>query len=365
MATSNFASSKLYIDRNIVASNYKKLQNMLQPNVIATANIKANAYGLGAVPMMKCLSSAGCNGFFVTSIDEALQLRNHSLTDEIYVLNGIYAGEEEAFTQNYIMPSLNTKEQFTLFNNYCIKKGKAFKAILNIDTGINQLGFSAEDALSLAKAGFFNQKAKIHFIMSQLASEREKIDINSKNNQFSLIMQIKQIFNIPISFATSHNFLSNPDYQCDIVRFGIMLYGCSTPQELNLDLESAILLTSPIIQITEAKEDMFIGYDNSRKVNKGSILATIPIGYADGLFRTISNKGLCYISEYEAPILGQISMDLIVLDVSKIPNYKLYLGAEVEILGKNMSIKQMATYANTTCHDVLISLSNRIQRVYI
>lgn len=363
MATSNFASSKLYIDRNIVASNYKKLKNMLQPNVIPTANIKANAYGLGAVPMMKCLSSAGCNGFFVTSIDEALQLRSHSLTDEIYVLNGIYAGEEEAFTQNYIMPSLNTKEQFTLFNNYCIKKGKAFKAILNIDTGINRLGFRAEDALSLAKEGFFNQKAKIHFIMSHSASEREEIAINSNNNQFSLIMQMKQIFNLPISFATSHNFLSNPKYQCDIVRFGIMLYGCSPPQELNL--ESAILLTSPIIQIIEAKEDMFIGYDNSRKVNKGSILATIPIGYADGLFRTISNKGLCYIGEYEAPILGQISMDLIVLDVSKIPNYQLYLGAEVEILGKNMSIEQMATYAQTTCHDVLTSLSDRIQRVYI
>jgi alanine racemase len=362
MRDNKFALNKLYIDYAAIVDNYLKLKNFIGDRVECAANIKSNAYGLGMGPIMRCLSSAGCNKFFVTSLDEALELRGSSVTDELYVLNGISKGEEDEFAQNHIIPVLNTPQQFEIFNRYCIKKGKNFGAVLNIDTGINRLGFPAEEAINLAKQGFFKQRVKLQFIMSHLACEKNA-DSNYNDKQLKLMQELKGTFQIPLSLANSSSVNLGKDYYFDIIRLGIMLYGCSAPKKLNLS--PAVSLFSSIIQLREVTEDLFVGYDNSGKIKRNSTLATIPIGYADGLFRTISNKGFCYIDGYPAPIVGQISMDFIVLDVTEIPKYCLYLGAEVEVIGENIAIEKMAEFAGTTCHDILISLSRRLQRIYV
>ena len=112
MRDNKFALNKLYISLSAIAENYKIIKNFVGKKVECSVNIKANAYGLGVAPIMRCLSTVGCNKFFVSNIDEALELRNSlSITDEIYVLYGIAVGEETAFTQNHIIPVLNTKKQ--------------------------------------------------------------------------------------------------------------------------------------------------------------------------------------------------------------------------------------------------------------
>ena len=357
MKETKFALNKLYIDLSAIAGNYLTIKKLVGKNVECAANIKANAYGLGVMPIMRCLSIVGCNKFFVTNIDEAIELRNSlSITDEIYVLNGVSLGEEAEFAQYHIIPVLNTKAQFEIFNNYCRKKNKSFDAVLNIDSGINRFGFPAQEAVDLAQQGFFKQKIKLHFLMSQLTyytkTDRKQLDLMDK---------LQEIFQIPTSFADSNSICLGPDYYFDIIRLGIILYGCA-PAEFNL--KNAVSLTSPIIQIREVTEDMFIGHDNSYKVNKNSILASIPIGYADGLHRSMKDA-IFYINNRPVPIVGDISMDIIVLDVTNIPKSDLFLGAEVEILGKNISITQMAEWANTTRHNILTSLSPRLQRIYL
>ena len=157
---SRFNPNKLQIDCAAIAHNYAIIKSIIGNQVDCAATVKADAYGLGAVPIMRSLSKAGCNKFFVTSIDEALELRKTSVTDEIYVLNGVYAGEEAEFAQHQIIPVLNNQGQFELFNSYCRRKDKSFEAVLNIDTGLNYIGFAADEAISLAQRDFFKQKIK-------------------------------------------------------------------------------------------------------------------------------------------------------------------------------------------------------------
>lgn len=361
MEKNKFSLNKLSINSAAIAENYKRIKQSIGNDVTCAANIKSDAYGMGLMHIMHSLSKAGCNEFFVSTIDEALQLRESSLTDEIYVLNGISPGEENSFAQNNIIPVLNTKEQFELFNNYCRKKNRSFAAILNIDTGINIIGFPYKEALELVKQGYFKQKVTILFIMSYFASNSQRNNPYNKK-QLQIMRKIQQAFKLPVSFAGSTGIMLSNDYHFDIVRPGLLLLGYSN--SLKIKLLNAITLTSKIIQIREIQEDYISDYEESYKLNKSSIVATIPIGYGDGLLPILSNKGIFDINGYPAPIVGKISMDLTMLDVTKIPKEYLHIGAEVELLGPNSTIQRMAKHANTTYNNIITSLSSRIHRIY-
>lgn len=348
----------LYIDLEAIAENYTLVQKFVGKGIECAANIKYNAYGLGVINIMRALSKAGCNNFFVTSIEEAIEIRDSlSITDSVYVIKGIFSGQENLFAKSQVTPVINNKAQFEIFNNFCLKKNQRFPAVLNVDTGINRFGFSAEEVLSLAKEGFFKQKVNISLLMSQLPFKAK-----DHSKSFKSLEELRQILNIPISVADSNYICLGKDYHFDVIRLGIILYGCA-PKEMNL--KNAISLYSNIIQIKKAKEDLYLGHDSSYKVEKGKIIATLPIGYAHGLKRSLSNKGVFYINNRPAPIIGEISMDFTIIDVTNIPKYDLYVGTEVEILGPNNSIMQMAEQAGTTRHDILLSLNGKTKRVYI
>ncbi len=361
MEKNKFSLNKIYINSAAIAENYKLLKNFVGTKVTCAANIKSDAYGMGLMHIMRHLSKAGCNEFFVSTIDEALELRSFSLTDRIYVLNGIAAGEEDYFAQNNLIPVLNTKEQFELFNNYCRRKNKNFSAVLNIDTGINTIGFPYKEALELIEQGYFQQRIIICFIMSYFASNSQT-DNPYNQNQLQIIKKIQQAFNLPISFAGSTGIALNEQYHFDIVRPGLLLLGYSSNPDLNL--MNAITITSKIIQIREIQEDFITDYEGSYKLNKSSVIATIPIGYGDGILPSLSNRGVFDINGYPAPIIGKISMDLTMIDVTNIPKEYLYVGAEVELLGKNSSIQRMAQHSGATYNNIITSLSSRIHRIY-
>jgi alanine racemase len=348
MNEKNKSLNNLYIDLSVIASNYVNIREVIGKNVQCAANIKANAYGLGSMPIMRCLSGAGCNKFFVTCLEEAVALRNSvSITDEIYVLNGIAPGEEADFVQNHITPVLNSKSQFEMFNNYCRKKNKNFSAVLNVDVGLNRIGIPAEEAIILAKQGYFKQKANLIFITSQLDY------VNQTTRQLEMIKALQAEFNLPISLAGSKGISFGKDYYFDIVKLGIDLY------------KNSISLSSSIIQIQKMSQDISVGFDNPSKVSKDTMLAIVPIGYADGLHKGIAKEGFFYINDRPAKIMGDIHMELVTLDVTNIPEYDLAMGAEVEILGKNISVEQMAQWAGISAHNVLTSLGQRIKRNYI
>lgn len=361
MEKNKFALNKIYINSAAIAENYKLLKKYVGNKIICAANIKSNAYGMGLMNVMRYLSKAGCNEFFVSTLEEALEIRNFSLTDEIYVLNGISAGEEDNFAQNNIIPVLNTKDQFELFNNYCRKKNRSFTAVLNIDTGINMIGLPSEEALELVEQGYFKQKVTICFIMSYFVSRFQNTPPYNQK-QLQAIKKIKKAFELPVSFVGSTGITLKEDYHFDIIRPGLLLLGYSN--NLKLKLHNTITLISKIIQIRKIKKNFISNYEGNYTLNESSIVATIPIGYGDGLLPALSNKGVFDINGYPAPIIGEISMDLTMIDVTKIPKEYIYIGAEVELLGENSTIQRMAKHANTTYNNIIASLSSRIHRIY-
>ncbi len=348
--------NKLNVDCAMIAKNYASIKNFVGSRVTCAATIKADAYGLGMVPIMRCLSKAGCNKFFVRTLDEAIDIRNFSITDEIYVLDGISEGEEMDFAQFQIIPVLNTKEQFMLFNNYCTKKSKNLESALNIDTGLSYVGIPASEALILSEQGFFKQRAKIKFIMSELACGSD-IDNPYNKQQLDLLNKLRQVFKLPVSLASSSSICLGHEYHFDMVRpGGMILYGVKDITN-SFSLYPAVSLTSKIVQIKQATENLFVGYDRLGSVSKGVTLATIPIGYGDGIMRSLGNKGVFYINGEPAPIVGNIAIDFTVIDVSKVNKYFVHLGSEVEILGENSMLSSLADAAGTNCYEVLISLS--------
>jgi|GEM_PF-1490828 alanine racemase len=356
------ALNELIIDCDAIARNYTSIQNYIGSNIDCAVVMKSNAYGLGSVPIMQSLSKAGCNKFFVRTIEEAVDLRSYSLTDEIYVLGGILEGEEDRFANNHIIPVLNTKEQFELFNNYCVRKGRIFEAALHVDAGLGYTGIPISAAIDLAKQGFFIQKLKLRFIMSDLSCGH---NINSKKNkeQLSLLNRLKELINLPVSLITGSSIHLGSEYYFDILRVSTMIFG--ETNSVSFNLEPAIFLTSKIIQLKQVEEDSFIGYEAVAKVPKGSILATIPIGSGNGILRSLSNKGVFYINGEPAPIVGKIASDLTVLDVTNVTKDFIRLGEVVEILGEHSSIQALASAANTNSHEIVSSLCRSANKIYL
>lgn len=348
MQEKSVALNEINIDLKAIADNYKIIKKFIGNKAECAANLKANAYGLGVLQVMRCLSEAGCNKFFVTDLAEAIELRNLiSITDEIYVLNGIYQGEEQEFLKYHIIPVLNNMAQFNLLKNYCIRKNRNFSAVLNVDTCENQFGFSRLEIENLAKTRAFDERIKIHFVMSQPTYNA---------NQITLITKLKQFLKSPVSYADSKAIEINDNCYFNIIRLGLVLYGF---KKTALSLTNAISITSTIIQINELKEDITIL--DGIKILKNTILATLPIGYSNGLNRAAK---AFYINGNPAPIVGNVSMDLTVIDVSNIPKEDLFLGAKVEIIGNNMDIADIAKKANTSVHDILMSFGARMRKNY-
>lgn len=329
--------NKLSINTAAIIDNYKAIKKFLGKKS-TIANLKADAYGLGAAKIMPHLSKEGCNKFFVSTLTEAINLRNLSLTDEIYVLKGIFAGEEEYFSQNNIIPVLNNKQQYDIYNNYCKRKAKSFFAVLNVDTGFNLLGIGYKELQEC----LLDQRLSIRFILTYTQ------EFSPEEIQLELIKSLKESTKLPVLVTDGFGKCVKQNFHLDIVEMTLGLFGCL--EVPNLELINAITLTSKIVDI--------------KSLENGKKVGIIPIGYADGIPGSLANKGVFDLNGYEVKILGDIAMDFIMLDVGDVPHYLLKLGEEVEILGKYSPIQRVINETGKTCAHIITSLSDRIDRIY-
>jgi alanine racemase len=341
--------NKLYIDLDAIANNYKVISETLPNGMRAGCNIKLNAYGMGDVEVMKTLSGASCNEFFVSSLEEALVLRNKvSITDSIFVWDGIFEGQESDFVQNNIFPVLSNKYQVELFNNFCLRKNKVFDAALLISSNGEREGFTLSEILKLIKSDYFsNLKIKFRYFITQgyqsLETDREAIN------------QVKKLNITNFALVVPYNFTVYDDCYYDTVIVGVDVFGCSYA---NVNLRPAISLVSSIAQInmvTVVKDFL----------TKNEVpFVKIPIGLAHGISSKIAKYARFNINGCNTKIDGDIRLDYMILNASKVPNYDLKLGAEVEIIGNNVSLEDMAKWSDSSIECVLTNLSARIKRIY-
>ena len=341
--------NQLIISLDKLAENYLKLKSI--SNKDCGAVVKAHGYGLGVKLIAERLLASGCNNFFVATLEEAVELRQAINQANIFVFHGLMENEQKMFENHNLIPVLNNPHQLRLWP-------KNLKAAIHIDTGMTRLGFSAEE---LSKISGFN----IALVMSHLTSAE---DVKNISNQTQLTKLQTLSANFPNSLKSLANssgiFLGKP-YHFDLCRPGIALYGGNPTPALKNPMQQVVKLLAPILQINIINSERGIGYNSTYIVKKGDITATIPLGYADGIMRTLSNHGYCYVYNTKLPIIGRVSMDLITIKINDLPPEQRRVGQMVEILGESYNICDMAKDAGTIEYEIITRLGNRFERIYV
>ncbi len=348
----------LEINLKNIAHNFNVLKKFNKNSKIS-AVVKANAYGLGIKKISKIFIKNGCKDFFVATLEEGVELRKSYKNIKIYILNGISKNETNIFIKNNLIPVINSLNEYFILS----KTGKNFNIALHYDTGMNRLGLNYKEILYINEE-IDKSMLKITYIISHLVSA-ENYNDKYNTNQLEKIYKLKlTLKNKKFSLANSAGVFLGKRYKFDMIRPGISLYGGYGNNKIKKYIKHVIKLKAKIIQIKRINKGDTIGYNHTFKAKKNMHIATLGIGYADGISRKLSNKGFAYYKNSKANFLGNVSMDSIVIDVSNF--YKqINVGNYVELINEKNDIEKMAKLVDTVSQEILTSFGRRVNLKYI
>lgn len=357
----------LTIDLNAIAANWQLLSGLIQTAECA-AVVKANGYGLGLEAVGAKLVQAGCKTFFVADIAEARRLRAHALEAAIYVLNGFSPESASSFIEIGAQPVINSTTELAEWDAFVSENNWRGGAALHVDTGMNRLGIPVDEAVALSPR-VQTQNHGFTLLMSHLACA-EIPDHPLNASQIRLFKEVRSMFNgVPASLANSSGiFLGDPAY-CDMVRPGAALYGINPLPGRPNPMQSVVELSGRILQIRKVERGGTVGYGASWTAKRPSRLAVAAIGYADGLPRALSSadsaqNGTAVIAGKRCPFVGRISMDLVCVDVTDLPDGAVHRGGTATFIGEGISIDDVAASAGTIGYEILTRLNPRCHIVY-
>jgi alanine racemase len=353
--------ARLRIDLAALADNWRQLDAMA-PDAETSAVVKADAYGIGISQAVPTLAAAGCKTFFVATLAEGVVVRRLRPNVAIYVLNGLSAGAVDEMVGWELRPILNSWAEIT---EWATAKPKSPLTGIQFDTGMNRLGLSQDDARTLAADSNLIDNLDPALVMSHLACADEPS--NPKNTeQLSRFRSLRGLFpSVPASLANSAGVLLGAPFQFDLTRPGIALYGAAAAE--NKALTPVVTAEAPVLQIRVADPGETVGYGARQTLRRTTRLATLGVGYADGYLRAAGSTddrlgAHVFIHGMRAPLVGRISMDLMVADVTNIPG--VARGDWAELFGDNVMIDDVADRAGTIGYELLTDLGSRYSRVY-
>ena len=276
----------------------------------------------------------------------------------------------ESYRANDLRPVLNSADEVREWAAFCAEQGEALACAVHLDTGMNCLGLSAEEVDQVATAGELWSALDLALVMSHLACADEA-DHPKNEAQRSMFDRLRaRLPSAPASFANSPGILLGPAFFYDLVRPGLALYGGRPSRHDHTPFRPVVQLKGRILRVRDASPGETVGYGATRTFHEATRLAIVSVGYADGFFRSLSladgEKGFSgYIGPHAAPIVGRVSMDLVVLDVSHVPDELARRGAWVELIGPNVPAHVLAAHAGTIDYEVLTNLGRRAFRRYV
>ncbi len=318
----------------------------------AGATVKADAYGLGADRLAPAFEAEGCRTFFVAQVQEGAALRALLHADcAIYVYNGPAGGDHYLYSDHALRPVLNSPEQIAAWRD-----GGGGACALHIDTGMNRLGLSADEARDLAATG---HGLDLRLVMSHLACADDP-DNAMTARQLADFKALSALFpGVPRSLSNSAGALTGPDYQFDLTRPGVGLYGGQPRSTPCPDLKPVVRIAAPVIRLRTLKQGEAIGYGAAFTAPQDMKVAIVALGYADGFLRASWPGGYGLLDGARAPLVGRVSMDLAAVDVTGLDAAP---GAMVEFLGP--ALEDTARAAGTISYEFLTRLGARFERVY-
>jgi alanine racemase len=360
------AGGVLTIDLAAMVGNWRDLAARAAPAECA-AVVKADGYGCGIAPVAQALAKSGCRTFFVAELTEAHNVRKVAPGTDIYVLNGLWPGAGPAFADANLRPVIGSLAELDEWHQFCSGAGWRGGAALHVDTGMNRLGITPEEAAEVAAREQPN--VNIGLLMSHFAcAEEPSHPLNAK--QMAEFRDVRALFpKIPGSLANSSGIFLGPDAHHDLVRPGVALYGANpTPGHMNL-MRAVVRLDGRIVQVRDVPLGETVGYGATWTVQRPTRLAIVALGYADGFLRAASAsdtkpgaEGI--VAGRRCPLAGRISMDLLALDVTDLPEDVPRRGDFATLLGDDIGVDDLASHASTIAYEVLTSLGRRYRRVY-
>ncbi len=355
----------LEVNLNALMNNVQFFKSNLKPEVKLLAMVKAFSYGSGSFEIANVLQHQKVDCLGVAFADEGIELREAGINLPIIVMNPEvssfplmlqYDLEPEIYSFNVLQSYLRSVE----------REGLSKVPIhIKVDTGMNRLGFLPEDMNRLIKMINSSPRLKVDSVFSHLAGSDDAVHDDFTKMQAEIFIKCCERIEEGLGYSFIKHILNSagierfPEYQFDMVRLGIGMYGISAS---NNDLQNVGTLKSYVSQLKEVKKGDSIGYNRRGQAQSNINIAIVPVGYADGLNRRLSNGvGRVVINNQQAPIIGNICMDMCMVDVS---NLSVKEGDEVEIFGSNYTINDIAEALNTIPYEVLTSISRRVKRVY-
>ena len=353
----------LEIDLAGIVANWRALAARVEPAGCA-AVVKADGYGLGASQVSTVLAAAGCPLFFVATLDEGVALRGAlPASCEIAVLNGPLPGSAEEFVLHQLVPVLNEPGQIANWAETARRHG-GLPAMLHVDTGMARLGLTTREFEKLA-AGLSQQTAiRWRALISHLACADQPAHPLNDLQRARFASVRRHFAGLPVSLAASSGIFLGRRYHLDFVRPGAALYGINPLPGIPNPMRQVVRLRGRILQIREVDRGESVGYGAAHIMDHPGRLATVAVGYADGWLRSLSNRGSGCLGGRRLPLLGRISMDLVVFDVSAVDPSLARPGGFIELLDDDYGVDAAAVDAGTIGYEILTGLSRRCHRVY-
>lgn len=359
-----------------IAHNMRQIRKFVGSKCEIMAVVKAEGYGHGAIETSKVMLYNGANSLGVATCDEGIKIRENNIFVEVLVLGHTPKERLADVINNDLTQTVFQKEAAVFLSSISSQQKKVAKINIKIDTGMGRLGFkpnkeTVQMVLEISRLPNIN----VTGVYSHLAMS-DTIDKSFTYEQYEKFMYVINMLknagvdNFKSHICNSGAIINNKDIYMNVVRPGILLYGLSPSLEVDasiLNLKPAMSLKTRVSYLKSLDEGISVGYDRTFITKKKTIVATLPIGYADGYSRSLSNKGYVIVGNGYAPIIGRICMDQMMIDVTHIANVKE--GDEVLLIGKknNMEITadKIASLQENISREVLCSIGKRVPRVYI
>ncbi|MCF8477867.1 MAG: alanine racemase [Pseudolabrys sp.] len=361
------AGGILTVDLGALVANWRTLAGRAMPAECA-AVVKADGYGCGIEQVTAALARAGCKTFFVADLSEARRVRAVAPEATIYVLNGLPPGAPPVFAELRARPVIGSMLELAEWDGFVAAQNWRGGAALHVDTGMNRLGITANEAAALAPR-IRAENHGITLVMSHLACA-EHTEHPHNQRQMNLFREVRLLYRgIPSSLANSSGVFLSDKAHCDVVRPGVALYGVNpTPGKAN-PMRPVIGLTARIAQVRLIARGETVGYSASWTAKRATRLAVAAIGYADGYLRASGSSdetpgGSAMVAGKRCPVAGQVSMDLLTIDVTDVPEGTVRRGDSATLIGEAITVDDVATGAGTIGYEILTSLGRRYHRVY-
>lgn len=358
----------LEINLNAIVHNLEEYQQLLKPSTKVMAMVKAFAYGSGGAEIAGILQYHKVDYLGVAYADEGVELRKAGISLPVMVMNPEVNAFETIVEYN-LEPELYSFELLQTFDSYLRNEGlQQYPVHIEIETGMNRLGFGVTGIDKLAQALNATSSFKVQSVFSHLAASEEAAQDAFTVQQFEQFekaaLQLEQLLGYSFirHIANSAAVIRHPQLQLDMVRLGIGLYGVDSAASNKLDLQTVTTLKSTIAQVKQLKKGDSVSYNRKGIVSNDAVIATVRIGYADGYPRRLGNgAGKVFINGQLVPVIGTVCMDMFMIDVTGVPVQE---GDEVMIFGKQLPVQQVAEWAGTIPYEIMTGISQRVKRVY-